>query len=103
MATQFTIDDAFVLEGDEVGAVTDGEPQGWKDREGGEMTFGHLSFSKPQSHPSPAATGAPETSNLKYQVHKRYILHVQYLYFGFNFGCSIPTRGCLFHFSSLSV
>eukprot|EP00064_Thunnus_orientalis_P003773 superscaffoldBa00000321_g3784 len=71
MATQFSIDDAFVLEGDEEGAVSDGEPEGWKsrekDREGGEMTFGPLSFSKPQSHPSPAAAGSPEHSNLKYQ------------------------------------
>lgn len=68
MATQFTIDDAFVLEGDEEGVVTDGEPQGWKDREGGEMTFGPLSFSKPQNHPSPAAAASPEPTNLKYQV-----------------------------------
>ncbi len=72
MATQFSIDDAFVLEGDEEGAVSNGEPEGWKsrdkDREGGEMTFGSLSFSKPQSHPSPAATGSLEHSNLKYQV-----------------------------------
>ncbi|XP_053195248.1 transmembrane protein 134 isoform X2 [Scomber japonicus] len=71
MATQFSIDDAFVLEGDEEGAVSDGEPEGWKsrdkDREGGEMTFGPLSFSKPQTHPSPAAAGSPEHSNLKYQ------------------------------------
>ncbi|XP_049426847.1 transmembrane protein 134 isoform X2 [Epinephelus fuscoguttatus] len=70
MATQFSIDDAFVLEGDEEGAVSDGEAEGWKgrdkDREG-EMTFGPLSFSKPQTHPSPAATGSPEHSNLKYQ------------------------------------
>lgn len=73
MATQFSIDDAFVLEGDEEGAVSDGETEGWKnrdkDREGGEMTFGPLSFSKPQTHPSPAATGSVEHSNLKYQVH----------------------------------
>uniref|UniRef100_A0A3Q4HC81 Transmembrane protein 134 n=1 Tax=Neolamprologus brichardi TaxID=32507 RepID=A0A3Q4HC81_NEOBR len=67
MATQFTIDDAFVLEGDEEGVVSDGEPQGWKDREGGEMTFGPLSFSKPQNHPSPAAAASPEPTNLKYQ------------------------------------
>lgn len=65
MATQFSIDDAFVLEG----AVSDGETEGWKDREGGEMTFGPLTFSKPQTHPSPAAVGTPEHSNLKYQVH----------------------------------
>ncbi|XP_068178050.1 transmembrane protein 134 isoform X2 [Antennarius striatus] len=31
------------------------------------MTFGTLSFSKPQSHPSPAASGSLEHSNLKYQ------------------------------------
>lgn len=72
MATQFSIDDAFVLEGDEEGAVSDREPEGWKsrdkDREGGEMTFGPLTFSKPQTHPSPAAAGSPEHSNLKYQV-----------------------------------
>lgn len=73
MATQFSIDDAFVLEGDEEeGAVSDGETEGWKardkDREGGEMTFGPLTFSKPQNHPSPAATGSLEHSNLKYQV-----------------------------------
>uniref|UniRef100_A0AAQ5YVB0 Transmembrane protein 134 n=1 Tax=Amphiprion ocellaris TaxID=80972 RepID=A0AAQ5YVB0_AMPOC len=68
MATQFTIEDAFALEGDEEGAVSDGETEGWKDREGGgEMTFGPLTFSKPQSHPSPAATSSPEHSNLKYQ------------------------------------
>uniref|UniRef100_A0A7N6B7G1 Transmembrane protein 134 n=1 Tax=Anabas testudineus TaxID=64144 RepID=A0A7N6B7G1_ANATE len=67
MATLFSIDDAFVLEGDEDGAVSDGETEGWKDREGGEMTFGPLTFSKPQTHPSPAAAGTPEHSNLKYQ------------------------------------
>lgn len=71
MATQFSIDDAFVLEGDEEGAVSDGEIEGWKgrekDREAGEMTFGPLSFSKPQSLPSPAPAGVPEHSNLKYQ------------------------------------
>lgn len=73
MATQFTIDDAFVLEGDEEGAVSDGESERWngrdKERDGGEMTFGPLSFSKPQTHPPPAASGTPEHSNLKYQVH----------------------------------
>lgn len=80
MATQFSIDDAFVLEGDEEGAVSDGETEGWtgKDREG-EMTFGPLSFSKPQTHPSPAATGSVEHSNLKYQV-RTYCLH-QYVLF----------------------
>lgn len=72
MATQFSIDDAFVLEGDEEGAVSDGELEGWKarekDRDGGEMTFGPLSFSKPQTLPTPAPAAAPEQhSNLKYQ------------------------------------
>jgi len=71
MATQFSIDDAFVLEGEEDGAVSEGEADGWKgserDREGGEMKFGTLSFAKPQSHPSPTATGSPDHSNLKYQ------------------------------------
>ncbi|XP_050926587.1 transmembrane protein 134 isoform X2 [Lates calcarifer] len=71
MATQFSIDDAFVLEGDEEGAVSDGETEGWKgrdkDREAGEMTFGPLTFTKPQTHPSPSAAGSPEHSNLKYQ------------------------------------
>uniref|UniRef100_A0A7N8Y090 Transmembrane protein 134 n=1 Tax=Mastacembelus armatus TaxID=205130 RepID=A0A7N8Y090_9TELE len=71
MATQFSIDDAFVLERDEEGAASDGETEGWKDldkdREGGEMTFGPLTFSKQQTHPSPAAPGSPEHSNLKYQ------------------------------------
>lgn len=71
MATQFSIDDAFVLEGEEGGTVSDGEGEGWnsrdKDREG-EMTFGTLSFSKPQTHQSPAPTGSVEHSNLKYQA-----------------------------------
>ncbi|KAJ0033769.1 hypothetical protein NQD34_000876 [Periophthalmus magnuspinnatus] len=71
MATQFSIDDAFMLEGDEEGAVSDGEMQAWKgrekDREAGDMTFGPLSFSKPQNTPSPASTGPPEHTNLKYQ------------------------------------
>lgn len=69
MAAQFSIDDAFVLEGDEMGAVSDGETEGWRDREGGEMAFGPLTFSKPQSHPTPAAA-TPDHSNLKYQVHR---------------------------------
>lgn len=71
MATQFSIDDAFVLEGEEEGTVSDGEAEGWKSRDKdreGEMTFGTLSFSKPQTHQSPAATGGVEHSNLKYQV-----------------------------------
>ncbi|XP_076584909.1 transmembrane protein 134 [Chaetodon auriga] len=71
MATQFSIDDAFVLEGEDEGVGSDGEPEGWKsrdkDRDGGEMTFGPLSFSKPQTHPSPAPAGSLEHSNLKYQ------------------------------------
>lgn len=71
MATQFSIDDAFVLEGDDDGGMSEGEMEGWKgrdkDREAGEMTFGPLSFSKPQSLPSAALAGAPEHSNLKYQ------------------------------------
>ncbi|XP_055764975.1 transmembrane protein 134-like isoform X2 [Salvelinus fontinalis] len=71
METQFSIDDAFVLEGeDEV--VSDGEKEGWKgrekDREGGEMTFGTLSFAKPQTHSPSAVAGSPDhSSSLKYQ------------------------------------
>lgn len=71
MATQFSIDDAFVLEGEEGGTVSDGEGEGWKSRDKdieGEMSFGTLSFSKPQTHQSPAATGSVEHSNLKYQA-----------------------------------
>ncbi|XP_061627098.1 transmembrane protein 134 isoform X2 [Phyllopteryx taeniolatus] len=64
MATQFTIDDAFVLEVDEDGAASgvdaDGRKPRDKDREA-ELTFGPLTFSKAQPHPS------PEHSNLKYQ------------------------------------
>jgi len=72
MAAQFSIDDAFVLEGEEEGVVSDGESEGWKssrdkDREAGEMTFGTLSFTKPQSLPLPAAAGSPDHSNMKYQ------------------------------------
>ncbi|XP_055779938.1 transmembrane protein 134-like isoform X2 [Salvelinus fontinalis] len=71
MATQFSIDDAFVLEGEEEG-VSGGEKEGWKgrekDREGGEMTFGTLSFAKPQTHPASAVAGSPDhSSSLKYQ------------------------------------
>ncbi|CAB1328179.1 unnamed protein product [Coregonus sp. 'balchen'] len=71
MATQFSIDDAFVLEGEEEG-VSDGEKEGWKgrekDREGGEMMFGTLSFAKPQTHPSSTVAGSPDhSSSLKYQ------------------------------------
>lgn len=80
MAAQFTIDDAFVLDdGEEEGVVSDGETDGWKGRDkdrDGEMTFGPLTFSKPQSHPSPAATGSPEHSNLKYQVHTHISIHL---------------------------
>lgn len=68
MGTQFTIDDAFVLDGEEEGVVP-GEDEGeWKGREkdgGGEMMFGPLSFAKTQTSGS---TGTPEHSNLKYQV-----------------------------------
>lgn len=79
MAAQFSIDDAFALEGDDEGAVSDAEPEGWggKDghREGGDMTFGPLSFSKPQAHPSPAASASVEHSNLKYQVLPHELIH----------------------------
>lgn len=71
MATQFSIDDAFVLEGEEEGTVSDGEGEGWKSRDKereGEMTFGTLSFSKQQTHQSPVATGSVEHSSLKYQA-----------------------------------
>lgn len=72
METQFSIDDAFVLEGEDEG-VSDGEKEGWKgrekDREGGEMTFGPLSFAKPQTHSPSAVAGSPDhSSSLKYQV-----------------------------------
>ncbi|XP_028833371.1 transmembrane protein 134 [Denticeps clupeoides] len=72
MAAQFSIDDAFVLEGEEEEGAAPGEGlEGWKARERerdreGEMTFGPLTFSKPQTHPS-AGAGSPEHSNLKYQ------------------------------------
>ncbi|KAM9399401.1 transmembrane protein 134-like isoform 3-T3 [Salvelinus alpinus] len=71
METQFSIDDAFVLEGEDEG-VSDGEKEGWKgrekDREGGEMTFGTLSFAKPQTHSPSAVAGSPDhSSSLKYQ------------------------------------
>ena len=71
MTAQFSIDDAFVLEGEEDGVVLEGEAEGWKGSEkekDGDMKFGTLSFAKSQSHPSPAATGSPDHSNLKYQV-----------------------------------
>lgn len=70
MGTPFTIDDAFVLEGEEEGVVPGEDVDEWKGREkegGGEMTFGPLSFAKQQCHPS-ALAGTPEHSNLKYQV-----------------------------------
>lgn len=70
MAAQFTIDDAFVLDGDEEDSVSGGDSEAWKSRDkdrDGEMTFGPLTFSKPQTHPSAAATGSPDHSNLKYQ------------------------------------
>ncbi|TUH21926.1 hypothetical protein Baya_16839 [Bagarius yarrelli] len=67
MAKQFTIDDAFSLEGEDEGAGPE-NLNGWKDRErerDGEMIFGPLTFSKPQSLPS--STGTTDHSNLKYQ------------------------------------
>lgn len=70
MAKQFTIDDAFSLEGEEEGAGPEEDLDGWKDRErdrDGEMTFGPLTFSKPQSLPS-SSTGTMDHSNLKYQA-----------------------------------
>lgn len=70
MASQFSIDDAFVLEGEEEGVGPEGDLEGWKGKDkerDGEMTFGPLSFTKPQTHPANAA-GSPEHSNLKYQV-----------------------------------
>lgn len=76
MATQFTIDDAFVLDGDEEDSVSGGDTEAWKSRDNdrdGEMTFGPLTFSKPQTHPSAAATGSPDHSNLKYQVQSNLI------------------------------
>ncbi|KAG9342415.1 hypothetical protein JZ751_016417 [Albula glossodonta] len=72
MATQFSIDDAFSLEGEEEGGGVGREKDGWKgrdkERDGGDgsMSFGTLSFSKPQSHTSTAAS-TPEHSSLKYQ------------------------------------
>ncbi|KAK3553713.1 hypothetical protein QTP70_007563 [Hemibagrus guttatus] len=69
MAKQFTIDDAFSLEGEEEGVGPDEDLDGWKDRDkerDGEMTFGPLTFSKPQSLPS-SSTGTMDHSNLKYQ------------------------------------
>ncbi|XP_053478139.1 transmembrane protein 134 [Ictalurus furcatus] len=69
MAKQFTIDDAFSLEGEEDGAGPEGDLDGWKERErerDGEMTFGPLTFSKPQSLPS-SSNGTMDHSNLKYQ------------------------------------
>lgn len=93
MATHFSIDDAFALEGEEEGTVSDGEGEGWKskdkDREG-EMTFGTLSFSKPQTHQSPAATGSAEHSNLKYQVSTHSSSH-QYIIFENIFKTDAPS------------
>ncbi|KAJ8281295.1 hypothetical protein GJAV_G00065910 [Gymnothorax javanicus] len=73
MTGQFSIDDAFSLEGEEeVGGVSrekDGRKGRDKDRDGGDagsMSFGPLSFAKPQSHSSTAAS-TPEHSSLKYQ------------------------------------
>nr|XP_057939715.1 transmembrane protein 134 [Doryrhamphus excisus] len=68
MSTQFTIDDAFVLDGEEEGTMSDVETAERKSRDrDGELTFGPLTFSKPQPHPSPALSASPEHSNLKYQ------------------------------------
>ncbi|KAG5285705.1 hypothetical protein AALO_G00006450 [Alosa alosa] len=69
MASQFSIDDAFVLEGEDEGVCPEGDLEGWKGKDkerDGEMTFGPLSFTKPQTHPTTVA-GSPEHSNLKYQ------------------------------------
>ncbi|XP_077379355.1 transmembrane protein 134 [Festucalex cinctus] len=70
MATQFNIDDAFVLDDDEEGSVSGVDAEGWnsrdKEREA-ELTFGPLTFSKSQTHPSPILLASPEHSNLKYQ------------------------------------
>lgn len=75
MATQFTIDDAFALEVDEEETISGVDADGWnsrdKDREA-ELTFGPLTFSKPQPHPSPVLLASPEHSNLKYQVRRTY-------------------------------
>ncbi len=68
MGTPFTIDDAFVLEGEEEGVVPEEDAGGWNGREkdgGGEMTFGPLSFAKTQTS---GPNGTPEHCNLKYQV-----------------------------------
>ncbi|KAG5848267.1 transmembrane protein 134 [Anguilla rostrata] len=73
MATQFSIDDAFSLEGEEEVGGVGREKDGWKGRDkdrdggdGGSMSFGTLSFSKPQGH-SPSTASTPEHSSLKYQ------------------------------------
>ncbi|XP_023686487.1 transmembrane protein 134 [Paramormyrops kingsleyae] len=62
MTTEFSIDDAFALERED-------EVEYNKDREagdGGSMSFGPLSFSKPQGLPV-AVAGTPDHSSLKYQ------------------------------------
>lgn len=82
MAKQFNIDDAFSLEGEEEGAGPEEDLDGWKDRErerDGEMTFGPLTFSKPQSLPS-SSTGTMDHSNLKYQVRIRSQLLFRYIF-----------------------
>lgn len=82
MAKQFTIDDAFSLEGEEEGAGPEEDLDGWKDRErerDGEMTFGPLTFSKPQSLPS-SSTGTMDHSNLKYQVRIHSLLLFIYIF-----------------------
>lgn len=87
MAKQFTIDDAFSLEGEEGGAGPEEGLDGWKDRErdrDGEMTFGPLTFSKPQSLPSSSA-GTTDHSNLKYQARSRSLHFLQLIPFVFFF------------------
>lgn len=63
MTTEFSIDDAFALERED-------EVEYNKEREAGDvgsMSFGPLSFSKPQGLPV-AVTGTLDHSSLKYQV-----------------------------------
>lgn len=97
MAKQFTIDDAFSLEGEEEGAGPEEDMDGWKDRErdrDGEMTFGPLTFSKPQSLPS-SSTGTMDHSNLKYQARILSLLKLlNYII------CEINN---LFHFSAYKI
>lgn len=83
MAKQFTIDDAFSLEGEDEGVGQEEDLDGWKDRDkerDGEMTFGPLTFSKPQSLPS-SCTGTTDHSNLKYQVRIHSLYHLHFILF----------------------